>query len=146
MGTVTDIEIITSSREIDYVSKRTELEYVLGTKGDKGDPGADSTVPGPPGPAGSAGPKGDKGDQGIQGPIGLTGAQGEPGPRGPGASLPTVRSATAGGFSYIGQAEVGSAESDPVWKITRISIIEPVGQPAQATNAIWNDRLTEVYN
>jgi hypothetical protein len=78
--------------------------------------------------------------------VQVAGPQGPPGPPGLGASLPIVRSATAGGFSYIGQAEVGSAESDPVWKITRISIIEPVGVTTVAVNASWTNRLSEVYN
>jgi hypothetical protein len=50
---------------------------------------------------------------------------------------------------YIGQAEPGSDEGDPVWKLTKI---DKTGTPTSITyadsgafTAIWDDRLTEVY-
>jgi hypothetical protein len=56
-----------------------------------------------------------------------------------------VRADTQGGFSYLGVAVAGAAESSPVWTITRISTSSPV-VVAVAADVAWDDRLTEVYS
>lgn len=76
----------------------------------------------------------------------IPGLQGPKGQIGPPGVVATVRSDTTGGYSYIGSAELGTLNSQTGWTITRISLTDPVGQTEQATNALWNDRLTEVYN
>jgi hypothetical protein len=66
-------------------------------------------------------------------------------PVGGGGSLGECRSDFVDPYSYIGVAATGSAESDPVWTITRIDI----GPPVTTTSALsvkWDDRLTETYS
>ena len=56
-----------------------------------------------------------------------------------------VRSDFVAPYSYVGVAQPGVAEDQPLWVITRIEM--NVGFPTTvATLAVWDDRLTETYS
>ena len=50
------------------------------------------------------------------------------------------------GYSYCALANIGSAESSPVWTITRITVNNDGSViSAIATNVAWTDRYTAIY-
>lgn len=55
-----------------------------------------------------------------------------------------LRSSVSGGYSYIGAAVLNSAESSPVWKVTRVNLTAPI-TTAIAYNIAWSNRLTATY-
>jgi hypothetical protein len=102
---------------------------------------------GPQGIQGEEGPQGIQGIQGIQGevgPIGPQGIQGIQGEQGPVGAPPERRYDFSTTTHYAGTAPDGSAESDPVWTITRFTF-EPF-VTATATGVAWNDRTTAIYS
>lgn len=74
------------------------------------------------------GPKGDKGDKGNPMP-----------PR-------EKRSDYSGSFSYCAFADLGSLETQNVWTITRITILQNgTVIIANAEDVNWTDRYTHIY-
>jgi len=76
--------------------------------------------------------------------VGRQGETGEQGPQGF-SFLREARSDWVEPNSYIGIAALGSAESDAVWKITRITVVGTSVTIATAEPVAWDDRLTAVY-
>lgn len=71
---------------------------------------------------------------------------GRTGPQGPTGATYAIRGASDGFSSYVGQAPVGSSESAAVWTITKITLNSDGSvSTGIATDAVWADRLTEVY-
>jgi hypothetical protein len=104
----------------------------------------------------SIGPAGPPGPQGDLGPTGTAGVVISPTPpedkdilwadvSTDGASIKQeVRSDGTESYSYIGAADSGSDEDDPVWRITRISY-SPIAIMT-AINVRWTNRTTAQYN
>lgn len=103
---------------------------------------------------GVKGDKGDIGDTGPQGPQGIQGIQGEQGPIGTWEDqVPYAKKVDFAGESviYTGVAEVGSATSSPLWRISKTTLetdddvtIEWADGNANFDN-IWDNRLALVY-
>jgi hypothetical protein len=115
----------------------------VGPQGAQGPQG----IQGEEGPQGIQGIQGIQGEVGPQGPIGLTGEKGDQGiqgPVGPVAVPPERRYDFSTATHYAGTAPDGSAESDPVWTITRFTF-EPF-VTATATGVAWDERTTAIYS
>lgn len=108
--------------------------------------------------SGEQGPKGEQGLQGIQGIPGLQGPKGDrgnTGPQGPGAGEETVYSRRIDFFSstiiYKGEADPGSLETAPVWRIRKIIFASDDDTTEIWANGntnfdnIWTNRLSLTY-
>lgn len=97
-------------------------------------------------PDGAPGNPGKDGIDGTDGTDGTDGAPGLKGETGDGISKRHDYVATGYGVSYCGVAITGSADSDPVWRITRITV-QSNGSTvtAIAVNVAWTNRLSVTY-
>jgi hypothetical protein len=90
------------------------------------------------------------GPQGPIGPVGPTGPQGpqgNTGPQGPPLPVKLRRSDWVEPYSYCGVAVEGTGEDEDGWLITRIEVANDGSVTVlTAVNAVWDDRLTEVYS
>jgi hypothetical protein len=63
----------------------------------------------------------------------------------------TLRTETVGSITYVGQAAIGSSESDPVWRIRRITdtagnlTLEYVDGNAE-WDSVWDNRAGYSYS
>lgn len=70
--------------------------------------------------------------------------------RGSGSSTPLAkRIDTASGFSYLGEAAIGTSPTSPLWRVKRVSILAGTATVLWASggnfNQIWDNRLTLTY-
>jgi hypothetical protein len=104
---------------------------------------------GPQGIQGETGPQGAQGIQGETGPQGPQGIQGETGPQGlPGvdATVHARRQEHSTPYLYAGTAPTNSLESDPVWRITRLTYTNGSLTATQlAENVTWTGRAGHTY-
>lgn len=84
----------------------------------------------------------------IRGEPGAPGAAGPAGPVGPAGMTYSRRYDQAGNYQYVGAAPTGSAETDPVWTVRRLTYTNGIYSLTEtsANNVTWAGRASHAYS